>query len=119
MPREIVAERVHGLLWVKLRTLNELAAALGESPTTMSKWLGGHVKLSITDLKRIADALESTNDYLIGAGDDYRLGDGRDNYVHAAAKMSLGFFKRDPQLSLEHKDLCERVSHRGSPSATN
>ena len=64
-----------------------------------------------SDLKRLAEALDASSDYLIGLGDDYRAGGKEDNYAFAAAKMSYGYFIRieDPKLTDDHRQRCRRI----------
>lgn len=102
----LVADRVRGLLKVKNRQQNELEGIDGN---VLAKWLGGYKKMDPADLKRLAQALDATSDYLIGLGDDYRAGGAEDNYLFAAAKMSFGYFKSDLSVSAEQKQRCRRI----------
>lgn len=102
----LLADRVRGLLKVKNRQQNELA---GIDANLLAKWLGRFKKVYDDDLKQLAEALESTSDYLIGLGDDYRGGSDQDNYAFAAAKMSFTYFIRDLKPTSDQRQRCRRV----------
>ena len=102
----LLPDRVRGLLNVKGRLQTELAGVEGKK---LAKWLGGFHKMQPEDLKRLAVALDSTSDYLIGLGEDYRGADGRDNYALAAAKMSFAYFSKDLSISQDLKRRCRRI----------
>jgi transcriptional regulator with XRE-family HTH domain len=104
----LLADRVRGLLAVKNRQQTDLANAMGIEPNLLSKWVGGFKKMDLDDLKRLAEALDATSDYLIGLGDDYRVA-GVDDYRFAAAKMSFGYFERDWKFTPEQKQRCRNV----------
>lgn len=66
--------------------------------------------MTLGDLRRLAVALESTSDYLIGLGDDYG-----GSYELAAAKMSFAYFERDlrtrplePEKSRRYRRIFEK-----------
>jgi transcriptional regulator with XRE-family HTH domain len=61
----LVSDRVRGLLKAKGRQQNELE---GIDSNELGQWLGGFKKMDPSDLKRLAEALDSTSDYLIGLG---------------------------------------------------
>lgn len=104
----LIPDRVRGLIKVKNRRHEDVP---GIDANLLSKWLGGHKKMDPGDLRRLAEALDASSDYLIGLGDDYRAGGKDDNYAFAAAKMSFGYFVRDAdeKVTADQKQRCSRI----------
>jgi transcriptional regulator with XRE-family HTH domain len=86
-----VRERMTGLRIAKRLGQHELE---GVAHSAVRQYETGHKTPGIDALEKIADALDTTVDYLLGRGDDYRGGEEGDNYALASAKMSFACFLR-------------------------
>lgn len=69
-PTEIFKKRIREALELRELTQGELAEKTGLKPSAVSHFASGTRKPSFDNLKRIANALEVTTDYLIGRSDD-------------------------------------------------
>ncbi|WP_428831922.1 helix-turn-helix domain-containing protein [Gulosibacter sediminis] len=70
LSRDVLNQRIHGLLFSRKVTKKALTEALGLSQPTGSKKLNGHVDWSVPELLTVAVVLDTSVAYLIGEVDD-------------------------------------------------
>jgi transcriptional regulator with XRE-family HTH domain len=105
-PSEIFKERLK-IAREKLRewTQGELAARAGLPPSSIAHFESGSRKPSFDTLRRLANALEVTTDYLLGRVDDPGLAEAGDPLYRDIGKLT----GRDREIA---KDILEMLAKK-------
>lgn len=105
-PSEIFKERLRTARETLRRwSQAELGAKAGLPPTSIAHFEGGSRKPSFDTLRKLANALEVTTDYLLGRTDDPALAEAADPLYRDVAKLS----GNDRELA---KDFLEMLAKR-------
>jgi len=104
-PSEIFRERLKAARDLRKWSQGELAGRAGLPPSSIAHFEGGSRKPSFDNLRRLANALDVTTDYLLGRADDPALAESGDPLFRDVGKLT----GRDRDLARDFlKMLAER-----------
>ena len=87
-PSEIFQERLKTARILREWSQSELASCAGMPPSSIAHFEGGSRKPSFDTLRRLANALEVTTDYLLGRADDPTLSESGDPLFRDVGKLT-------------------------------
>ncbi|MBF9052312.1 helix-turn-helix domain-containing protein [Roseobacter sp. HKCCD9010] len=104
-PSEIFQTRLRAARDLREWSQSELADQAGMPPSSIAHFEAGSRKPSFDTLRRLANALEVTTDYLLGRADDPALAQSGDPLYRDVSKLSA----RDRELA---KDFLQMLAQR-------
>jgi transcriptional regulator with XRE-family HTH domain len=106
-PSEIFQERLRSARELRGWNQSELANRAGMPPSSIAHFETGSRKPSFDTLRRIANALEVTTDYLLGRVDDPALAEAADPLFRDIGKLTGG----DRELAKDFLKMLSKRSH--------
>jgi transcriptional regulator with XRE-family HTH domain len=104
-PSELFQERLKAARELRQWSQSDLASQAGMPPSSIAHFESGSRKPSFDTLRRLANALEVTTDYLLGRVDDPSLAEAADPLFRDAGKLT----GRDRELA---KDFLKMLADR-------
>src|SRR6266403_349668 len=104
-PSELFQERLKAARDLRKWSQGDLAAAAGMPPSSIAHFETGSRKPSFDTLRRLANALEVTTDYLLGRVDDPGLAEAGDPLYRDVGKLT----GRDREIA---KDFLEMLAKK-------
>lgn len=105
-PSEIFKERLKAARDLRELSQGELGTRASLPPSSIAHFEAGSRKPSFDTLRKLANALEITTDYLLGRADDPALAESGDPLYRDVSKLN----SRDRELA---KDFLKMLSERG------
>jgi transcriptional regulator with XRE-family HTH domain len=111
-PSDIFQERLKKAREIRRLSQSDLAAKAGMPASSIAHFEAGSRKPSFDSLRRIANALEMTTDYLLGRAEDPDLAQAGDPLFRDIGKLSDG----DREIA---KDFLEMLARRNAKKEKN
>ena len=106
-PSEIFQERLKAARDMRGLSQSDLAARANLPPSSIAHFETGSRKPSFDTLRRLANGLEVTTDYLLGRADDPALAESGDPLYRDVAKLTA----RDRELAKDFMKMLAERSH--------
>jgi len=104
-PSELFQERLKAARELRKLNQSDLAARAGMPPSSIAHFESGSRKPSFDTLRRLANSLEVTTDFLLGRVDDPGMAEGGDPLFRDVGKLTAG----DRELA---KDFLKMLAER-------